>query len=141
MAAKDILTSIPGMLWRFLVARKNIAVRTTFAIFFLMVWAVLSAMLLFLTLFQFAFLCLFARHNEAIKGFSHVLVTYHYRVLRYLTLNENLKPYPFSKFPDPIEPADDTDLSAPVPAAEPEKAETEKPSEPIIMGYEEEPKK
>lgn len=154
MAAKDILKSIAGGTWRFFVARRNIAVRATFAVFFLTAWGILDVMLFFLTLFQLAFLFVFARHAESIKGFSHVLVAYQYRVLRYLTLNANLKPYPFSPFPDPMESAEDTDLSAPVPptpakeepapekpspAAEPE--ETEKPSEPIIMGYDDDPKK
>ena len=35
------------------------------------------------------------------------IYSYGYRLMRYLTLNENQRPFPFSQFPAEVEPPDD----------------------------------
>ena len=43
------------------------------------------------------------RHNEPAGSFANQVAAYGYRVMRYLTLNENHRPFPFSDFPAAIE--------------------------------------
>ncbi len=38
-------------------------------------------------------------YNNPIRNFTNKVCVYAYKVLRYLTLNENDKPYPFKDFP------------------------------------------
>jgi len=47
------------------------------------------------------------RHNEPARTFANQVATYGYRVMRYLTLNENQRPFPFSDFPAAIELPDE----------------------------------
>ncbi len=120
---KALFDSILQFIKKFVIVRKNIGIRFIFFLFFIIVWSILDIVLFILVLFQFIFLFIFTKHSESIKTLSHKLTVYFYRVLRYVTFNENLKPYPFSKFPEIIEPADDTDLSVPMPEDEPESKE------------------
>ncbi len=39
-----------------------------------------------------------------LRAFANRVVTYSYRIGRYLTYNESRVPFPFSEFPEPIEP-------------------------------------
>ena len=48
--------------------------------------------------------CLFQKpSNHPIRNFSNKVSVYGYRVLRYVTLNENEKPFPFDNFPKEME--------------------------------------
>jgi hypothetical protein len=39
-----------------------------------------------------------------VRAFANRITTYYYRLLRYLTYNESSAPFPFSDFPEPLEP-------------------------------------
>lgn len=52
-----------------------------------------------LVLFQYATLLITGKRNERVRQFSNRLSFYAYRVLRYATLNENGKPFPFGGLP------------------------------------------
>ncbi|MFH1914596.1 MAG: DUF4389 domain-containing protein [Pseudomonadota bacterium] len=52
------------------------------------------------TLFQYAYLLVAKRHSEPLRRFCNVLSGYGYRLMRYVTLNDNDRPFPFSRFPD-----------------------------------------
>ncbi|QTA80334.1 DUF4389 [Desulfonema limicola] len=123
---KQMLLKIMEIAKRFVIARKNIAVRFINVLFFTIAWKIVSVCIFFLTLFQFIYLFFTTKHSEAIKTLSHKLTVYSYKIMRYITLNENTKPYPFGRMPEEIEPAEETDLSTPVP----EKNESPKP-EPV----------
>jgi len=120
---KEMLLKIMETAKRFVIARRNITVRFINAFFFMIVWKMVSVFIFFLTVFQFVYLFFTTKHSEAIKTLSHKLTVYSYKIMRYITLNENTIPYPFGKMPEEIEPAEETDLSTPVP----EKKESPKP--------------
>jgi hypothetical protein len=115
---KKIISAILQMILKFFMLRKNIGVRFVFAVLYMGISAVVNLAVMILAVFQFVFLFITTRHSEAIKTLSHKLVVYLYKASRYFTLNENSKPYPFGSFPDELEPADDTDLTNPLPEKE-----------------------
>lgn len=112
---KEFLLTILEIVKRFVIIRKNIAIRFVNAFLFVAAWQTVSLFIFILTIFQFIYLFFTTKHSEAIKTLSHKLTVFSYRIMRYITLNENTIPYPFSKMPDEIEPAEETDLSTPVP--------------------------
>ena len=124
---KQMLLKIMEITKKFVIVRKNIGIRSINVFFFMIAWKIVSVFIFFLTFFQFVYLFFTTKHSEAIKTLSHKLTVYSYKIMRYITLNENTIPYPFNKMPEEIEPAEETDLSTPVP----EKKESPKPeSEP-----------
>jgi predicted membrane protein len=86
--------------------RKQIAVRFLFTILFLIVFEILKTIIQLAVLFQYVYLFITKKQNEPVRNFSNKVTTYAYKVLRYLTLNENLKPFPFSDFPKEMDPPD-----------------------------------
>lgn len=130
------LMALLNWLLRFLMARKNIAVRLVFSLVYLLLLGVAGFALVVLVLLQFAVLALTTKQVGAIRSLSHQLTIYAYKVLRYLTLNEVKKPFPFGEMATELEPAEEVDLSVPLrdkPAADEEPAQdsgSEKTSEP-----------
>jgi len=55
------------------------------------------------TLFQYVYLLAARRHSEPLRRFCNALSGYGYRLMRYATLNDNERPFPFSRFPDDAE--------------------------------------
>ncbi len=110
-----ILKKILIKIWRFILARKNVAVRFVLMLFYSIIHFFVHIALLILSMLQFLVLFLTVRHSEAIKTLSHRLVTYAYKLTRYITLNENEKPFPFHSFPEELELAEPTDLTNPLP--------------------------
>lgn len=51
-------------------------------------------------LFQYGWLLISGGRSEPLRAFSNRLSEYAYRILRYSTLNENRRPFPFNEFPD-----------------------------------------
>ena len=86
--------------------RKQIAIRFLFTILFLIVFEIIKTIIQVTVLFQYIYLFITKKHNEPVRNFSNKVTTYGYKVLRYLTLNENLKPFPFSDFPQEMEPCE-----------------------------------
>jgi predicted membrane protein len=85
-------------------SRKDIAIRLLFSIFFLIVFEILKTIIQVAVLFQYVYLLITKKHNEPVRTFSNKVTTYAYKVLRYLTLNENFKPFPFTEFPKEMNP-------------------------------------
>lgn len=81
------------------VSRKKIAIRLLYTIFFLIVFEILKIVVQVCILFQYVYLFISKSHNHPVRNFSNKVAVFAYRVLRYVTLNENQKPYPFSDFP------------------------------------------
>jgi predicted membrane protein len=79
--------------------RKQIAIRLLFTILFLIVFEILKTIIQVAVLFQYVYLLVTKKPNEPVRNFSNKVTTYAYKVLRYMTLNENHKPFPFSEFP------------------------------------------
>lgn len=155
---KSMLLAVLEFLFRLLLSRKNVVVRLLFVLLYCVVSLLLIFAVLVLTVIQFAILLITARHMDAIKTLAHRLTVQTYRMLRYITLNENQKPYPFGRIADILEAPEETDLSTPVreepyfrsaqPAEDPpaDAAASQEPdgktgstdvAEPIILGQEE----
>jgi predicted membrane protein len=87
-------------------SRKQIAIRFLFTILFLIVFEIVKTIIQVAVLFQYIYLFITKKHSEPVRNFSNKVTTYGYKVLRYLTLNENLKPFPFTEFPKEVDPPD-----------------------------------
>jgi hypothetical protein len=87
--------------------RKKIAIRLLYTLLYVAIFEVVKTIVLLITLFEYFFLLVTLRHNEPARTFANKVATYGYRVMRYLTLNENQRPFPFSDFPAEIEPSDE----------------------------------
>ena len=83
--------------------RKKIAVRLLYTIFFLIVFEIIKIIIQVSVIFQYVYLIISKTCNNPIRNFSNKVSVYGYRVLRYVTLNENEKPFPFNDFPKEIE--------------------------------------
>lgn len=87
--------------------RKNIAIRLLYSIFFIIVFELLKLVIQFIVLFQYIYLFVTRSSNEPVRRFGNKVVSYTYRVMRYITLNDHTKPFPFGNFPDEIEPPEE----------------------------------
>ncbi|HEX9883078.1 MAG TPA: DUF4389 domain-containing protein [Desulfobaccales bacterium] len=94
------------------ISRAQIAIRLLYTVFFMAVFCILKAIILLTTAFQFVCLFITLKPSEPVRRFANQVVTYAYRVWRYITLNENRRPFPFSEFDQEIE-APDEEVSFP----------------------------
>ena len=83
--------------------RKKIVIRLLYTIFFLIVFEILKIIIQVSVLFQYVYLLISKTYSNPIRNFTNKVSVYAYKVLRYVTLNENEKPYPFHDFPEEIE--------------------------------------
>ncbi|QGY40054.1 DUF4389 domain-containing protein [Pseudodesulfovibrio cashew] len=51
-------------------------------------------------LFQYCYLLAAKRRSEPLRGFTNGLTQYGYRLMRYNTLSENRRPFPFNAYPE-----------------------------------------
>jgi len=92
----------------FMKERKDIAKRTICAIFFSVILSMVRMLLSFVTIVQYVILLITTSYNSNLRDFSNKLISYEYKMMRYITLNENECPYPFADFPKVIERPDET---------------------------------
>jgi hypothetical protein len=83
--------------------RKKIVVRLLYTVFFFIVFEILKIIIQVSVLFQYVYLLISKTYNNPVRNFTNKVSIYAYRVLRYVTLNENEKPYPFHDFPEEME--------------------------------------
>ena len=84
-------------------SRKKIAIRLLYTILFLIVFEILKIIIQLSVIFQYIYLLIAKTYNNPIRNFTNNVSVYAYKVLRYVTLNENDKPYPFKDFPKEFE--------------------------------------
>ncbi len=84
-------------------SRKKIAIRLLYTIFFLIVFEILKIIIQVAVLFQYVYMFITKDYNDPIRNFSNKVSVYAYRVMRYVTLSENEKPFPFQDFPEEME--------------------------------------
>ncbi len=80
-------------------SRKKIAIRLLYTILFLIEFAILTIIIKISVIFQYIYLLISKTYNNPIRNFTNKVSVCAYKVLRYITLNENEKPYPFNDFP------------------------------------------
>ncbi|MDO9071618.1 MAG: DUF4389 domain-containing protein [Deltaproteobacteria bacterium] len=88
-------------------SRKQVAIRLLYTLLYVAIFELVKTIVLLITLFEYFILLITLRPNEPARTFANKVATYGYRVMRYLTLNENQRPFPFSDFPAEIELPDE----------------------------------
>jgi D-alanyl-lipoteichoic acid acyltransferase DltB (MBOAT superfamily) len=88
-------------------SRKQVVIRLLYTLLYVAIFELVKTIVLLITLFEYFFLLLTLQHNEPARNFANKVATYGYRVMRYLTLNENQRPFPFGDFPTEIELPDE----------------------------------
>jgi hypothetical protein len=89
------------------VTRKKIAIRLLYTLLYAAIFMVVKTIVLLIALFEYFLLLVTLKHNEPARAFANKVATYAYRLMRYMTLNENQRPFPFSEFPAEIELPDE----------------------------------
>ena len=85
-------------------SRSRIAIRLLYTIAYLIIFEILRVVIQIAVLFQYIYLFLTKSYSDPLRKFSNHLSVYTYRVLRYVTLNENTPPFPLNDFPEEIDP-------------------------------------
>lgn len=81
------------------VDRMDILKRFLVTLVCLLVFELVRLLVQATVLFQFLYMLIARQHSDPLRKFSNRLSCFAYRLLRYSTLNENDKPFPFSEFP------------------------------------------
>jgi len=85
-------------------SRTKILIRLLYSILFLAVLSIVNFLIQLATVFQYIMLLITLNPSEPVRRVSNQLAVYGYRVMRYLTLNDNTRPFPFTEFPPEMEP-------------------------------------
>ncbi len=88
-------------------SRKPIAIRLLYTLLYVAIFEVVKTIIFLVIIFEYFLLLITLKHNEPARTFANQVATYGYRLMRYLTLNENQRPFPFSDFPAEIELPDE----------------------------------
>jgi len=86
------------------VTRGQIATRLLITVLFLPINGIVNATIVLTTLFQYVYLLITLQHSEPVRAFANKVIGYGYRVWRFISLNENRRPFPFSELPGEMEP-------------------------------------
>ena len=86
------------------VSRTQILIRLFYTVLFLIVFGIVHALINLATIFQYILLLITLKESQPVRRFANQLAVYGYRVMRYLTLVDNQRPFPFSEFPQEMEP-------------------------------------
>jgi hypothetical protein len=89
------------------IPRKQIAIRFLYSLLYLIILEVLKLVVQITVVLQFIYLLLTGKYSEPLRNFSNKLAAYVYRLIRYATLNENFRPFPFNDFPSELEKSED----------------------------------
>lgn len=81
------------------VERMDILKRFLITVVCLIVFELVRILVHATVFFQFLYMLIARKQSEPLRKFSNRLSCYVYKLLRYATLNENGKPFPFSEFP------------------------------------------
>lgn len=84
-------------------SRKQIAVRFLYTILFMAVLELVKLAVFLTVIFQYLFLFINKTYSEPARNFGNQAAAYGYRIMRYLTLNDNARPFPFREFPKELE--------------------------------------
>ncbi|RMF94177.1 MAG: DUF4389 domain-containing protein [Nitrospinota bacterium] len=84
-------------------SRKQIAIRLLYTLLYLVIFEILKTIIQITVIFQYIYLLVARRYSNPLRTFANRVTTYAYKVMRYLTLNENGRPFPFQEFPPEME--------------------------------------
>jgi hypothetical protein len=86
------------------VSRAQILSRLLFTVLYLVLFGVVHFLITLAVVFQYIIVLANLRPSEPLRRVANQLAAYGYRVMRYLTLNDNLRPFPLSEFPQEMDP-------------------------------------
>ena len=89
------------------VSGKQIGIRLLYTILFLVILGIVIVMVKIAVIFQFIYFFTTQKPNESVRQFSNKISTYGYRIFRYITLNENQRPFPFTDLPPEMEQSEE----------------------------------
>ncbi len=90
-----------------IVSRKQIGIRLLYTILFLIILGIMLVIVKLAVVFQFIYLFGTRKSNESVRQFSNKISNYLYHITRYITMNENQRPFPFTDFPSELEPSEE----------------------------------
>ncbi|MBW2229204.1 MAG: DUF4389 domain-containing protein [Deltaproteobacteria bacterium] len=97
------------------VARPDVVIRIVYSLLFAVVASILESLLFVIIAFQLLFSLITQKlPSPRLQSFANRLVAYFRQILRYLTHNDSVIPFPFSDLPDPLEPTNPAYDPAPV---------------------------
>ena len=87
------------------IPRRETAHRIALTLLFALIAQAVRTLLGLIVAFELIFTLVTRRPpGVRVRAFANRITTYYYRVLRYLTYSESQVPFPFSDFPEPLEP-------------------------------------
>jgi hypothetical protein len=87
------------------IPRADTVIRAGFTLLFVVVASVLETLLALVVVFELGATLVTERPpSPRVRDFANRIVSYYYRLGRWMTYNESRLPFPFSDFPDPVEP-------------------------------------
>lgn len=87
------------------VSRSDVVIRIVYSIVLSLILWLLDTLLWVVVVFQLLFsLITRTLPSGRLQRFANAVVAYYYQVLRYLTHNDSVIPFPFSDLPEPLEP-------------------------------------
>jgi hypothetical protein len=81
--------------------------RLIFTLIFLVILSLMHLIIQMTTVIQYVILLITRSYSEPLRSFSNKAAAYVYRIIRYITLNDNTRPFPFTDFPGEIESPED----------------------------------
>jgi len=88
-------------------SRKKIGIRLLYTVMYLIIFEILKTVIQITVLFQYIYLLITKKYSVPLKNFSNKVATYAYKIIRYVTLNDNARPFPFHEFPEEMEKPED----------------------------------
>ncbi len=89
------------------IPRGKIGIRLLVTLLFLIILSVMHFLIQVITLIQYVILLITRSYSEPLRTFSNKAAAYVYRLIRYVTLNDNTRTFPFADFPQEIESPED----------------------------------
>jgi hypothetical protein len=87
------------------VSRTQILIRLLYSVLFLAILGVVNFLIQLATVFQYIMLLITLSPSEPVRRVTNQLAVYGYQVMRYLALNGNVRPFPFTEYPQEMEPS------------------------------------
>ena len=89
------------------VNRKKIGIRFLYTLLFVIVFEILKTIIQLTILFQYVYLFISKKYSNRVRSFSNKITAYAYKVMRYICLNDNIRPFPFMDLPAEMEQPED----------------------------------
>ena len=87
------------------ISRTQILIRLLYSVLFLVILGVVNFLIQLATVFQYIMLLITLSPSEPVRRVTNQLAVYGYQVMRYLALNDNVRPFPFTEYPQEMEPS------------------------------------